>query len=78
MNQAENAIESSQFTKAESLIESIVNGCNELISFKPEKIEKPAGKLNQNLILITEFSALILLSAAFVYYRRHKRRKLII
>ena len=74
LNQAEKALENNQFTKAESLIESIVNGCNELISFKPEKIEAPVKKSSQNLILITEFSALILLSAAFVYYRRRRRK----
>src|SRR3989344_7132358 len=74
LNQAEKALENNQFTKAESLIESIIKGCNELISFRPERIEVPKRSLNQTLILAAEFSALALLIAGFVYYRRHRRK----
>jgi hypothetical protein len=73
LNQAEDAIKDKQFDKSDSLIEGAIKGCNELLAFEPEKIETPARKSKQNMILLVEILSLLILAAGFIIYR--KRRK---
>ncbi|MBS3171592.1 hypothetical protein J4449_03205, partial [Candidatus Woesearchaeota archaeon] len=74
LNQAEEAISEKKFSKSESLIENAIKGCKDLLSFEPQKIETPARKSRQNLILLIELLSLLFLTVAFIFYR--KRRKI--
>src|SRR3989344_8487031 len=76
LNQAESSITKRQFEKAESLIENAIKGCNELISFVPQKIETQVKKPKQNLILTIEIAAFVILVSSFVLYRKYKKRKI--
>jgi len=55
------------------LIENTIKGCNDLLSFIPEKIETPSRKSRQNLILFIEISSLLVLASMFVLYRKYRK-----
>ena len=57
LSQAEGALKEKKFEKSKSLIENTIKGCNDLLSFIPEKIETPSRKSRQNLILFIEISS---------------------
>ncbi|MEK6937143.1 MAG: Ig-like domain-containing protein, partial [Nanoarchaeota archaeon] len=76
LSQAEDALDEKQFTKSESLIENAIKGCNDLLSFVPEKIETPVRKSRQNLILFSELLSFMVLTAAFMLYRKRRTREI--
>ncbi len=73
IEKAESFISEGKFNEAGSLIEKAINGCNDIVVLKPKRLEVSVTKLNENLILLTEILALMMLILGFLYYKKKRK-----